>query len=39
MTTAHKIYKIIMVKLGIVDEGTIAAFMGERTSVNDVAMD
>ena len=39
MTTAHEIYKIIMVKLGILDEGTIAAFMRDRASVNDVAMD
>eukprot|EP00731_Ephydatia_muelleri_P007427 Em0003g1675a len=39
VTTAREIYKIIMVKLGIEDEDNIAAFMRDRASVNDVAMD
>ena len=39
VTTAREIYKIIMVKLGIGDEDTIAVCMRDRASVNDVAMD
>ena len=39
VTTAREIYKIIMVKLGIQDEDTIAVLLRDRTSVNDVPMD